>query len=299
MIKKILLLTLTIGIPACGGSSNNNTASPSIGPVVSNLSEFDMTGVWLSENKSVYTRKNDGRILEETTRTFQIYIEDTVSGIRDIICPHQVIDPEVIVYTGSKTDFEYYPDDVIAQPYLLKDGALVQKYEVDEVWGGEDTIKSNYNTLTYLDSKESVYTEGVIVLSETIDINQTTEICTLYVKQKFFGSSETDTYSFFIPYGSGDLDYLTLFISLVGNPVAGRYDLGASYLETGFRKIYINSITPEFIDLAGDSLIFGDSGWIDLISISEGNFESEFSIALEDGSLYTGYINVNVSDLVQ
>lgn len=267
-------------------------------PVISNLNEIDMTGIWLSKNKIIYTSKNNGRALETTTRTFQIYIEDTVNGIRDITCPLWVIDPGVIIHTGNKTNFEYYPDDVTTEPYVLENGILVQEYETDVVWGDEDAIRSNYNTLVYLESTKNVYTEGVIILSETIDVNQAEEICTLHAKQKLLSFNETNNFSFFIPYGSGDLDYLEIAISLVGNPVAERYNLGDSYYETGFRKIYISSITPEFSNLAGGSLVFGESGWIDILSIGKENFESEFSIMSEDNDIYTGYINVNISNLV-
>ena len=178
----------------------------------------------------------------------------------------------------------------------LDEGILVQEYQEDSIWGDIDSIKSVVNTLEYVKSGDSVYLEGVITLTGAIEANESSKICGRHETQKLLNISETNDFVFFVPFGSGNLNYLEMNISFDGNPSSGLFNLGSTVNGYGFRKFYLNSSTTEFSDATGGSLTT-KSGWIDISSNNSINFENSFSITDLNDAEYTGYINVNISEL--
>ena len=294
---------ITLYLSACGLDVDRGKK---VDQNISNLTETDMTGIWLSESTAIFTSKNDGQILDNTTRKSYTYIEDTENGIGAISCEQMIHSPtgEPYGYQGTKTNDKYFPfgEEEPSDYYLFDKGTLVQAFKVDEAWGDHNATKSVHTRLTYVDSKEIVYTDGTISLSlnDELALSATTEICTQGIKQTPLERNESTRYRFTFPYEGSEDRYIDLVFSFDDIPPPGLYNLVASDTEVVLQDFYIFS-NRSYDDGGVLSNIRGfehaELGWLDLISADKDSFEGNFSFTLTDSGVLTGYINVDISGL--
>jgi len=295
VFKKLGFVLISLYLSACDIRVDRSNQIP------------NMTGTWLLENTITYISKSDIRILKTTTKKIQTYIEDTENGIKNATCL-QIWDGTAekdYDYSGTKTNNEYFPlgDIDSSESYLYKNGVLVQEFEVDAIWKGINAIKSVRKTLTYIESKNTIYSDGTIYLNGPFEYSATAEICTQQVKQTLSENNESSTYIFTFPGENieedGEQVGMDIFFSFIGNPPSGLYNFGSLDTETEFLDIFIWVYTEGNIETFDNSEIdwFDESGWIDLISADKKNFEGNFSITRTDNSVITGYISVDVSGL--
>ncbi len=296
MLKKLGIVIVTLYLSACGLDVDR------VSKEIPN-----MTGTWLLENTITYTSKSDGQILKTTTNKIQTYIDDTENGIKNVTClqiwngtAEQNYD-----YSGTKTDTQYFPLGEIdtSDSYLFENGVLVQEFEEDATLEGINTRKSVRKTLTFVDSKDTIYADGTIYLSGPLEYSATAEICNQQVKQTQPNLNDHNTYIFTFPGQTpgenGEQGGIDIFFSFFGNPPPGLYNFGTSDTETGFLGVTMWVNAEGNIETFDNSGIdwFDESGWIDLISADENSFEGNFSITKKDDSVITGYISVDVSGL--
>lgn len=296
MFKKLGMTLVLLNLSACGLELDRGTNEIP-----------NMTGTWLSEHTITYTSKTDGRLLKTTTKKINTYIEDTENGIRSATCL-QIWDGSAdssSEYSGTKTKNEYFPlgETAPTNPYLFNHGVLVQTLEIDAIWEGLDVIKSVRKVLTFVDSKNTIYTDGEIQLTGSFDYSASTEICSQQVNQKLPERNESTTFIFTFPGDNlgenGDQGGMDIFFSFVGKPVSGLYDFDTSDVEVGFQGVFMLAYTKENADTFdnADRDWFDEAGWIDLISADNKRFEGNFSIDRKDQSVTTGYISADVSGL--
>ncbi len=300
MFKKLGIVIVTLYLSACGLDVDRGKTSEQ---EMANLTETNMTGIWLSENTTVFTSKSDGQIIDTRIVKNQIYIEDTANGIENVTSLnvwHHTASETSYSYRGTKTNDEYFPlgESNSSELYTLEEGVLVQEFVDDAMYGDQNVTESVRKTLTYVESKESIYSDGTIALSDALEFSATTEICAQQVKQTILGSNETNTYTFSVPFDDND-DWLDIVFVFAGNPSAGLYDLDASGEDTGLISVYTSSLAQSYFEILGHAppSDFGEPGWIDLISADQNSFEGNFSITIENNGVLTGYINVDVSGL--
>jgi len=295
VFKKLGLVLISLYLSACDVRVDRSNQIP------------NMTGTWLLEDTITYISKSERRILKTTTKKIQTYIEDTENGIKNATCLQiwNGTAEKDYDYSGTKTESEYFPLGEIdsANSYLYKNGVLVQEFEVDAIWKGINTTKSVRKTLTYVESKNTIYADGTIYLDGPFEYTATAEICNQQLKQTLSGRNESNTYIFTFPEENPGKDSeqggMDIFFTFVGTPPPGLYSFGTSDIETEFLGVFIWVSAEENIDTLDDYERdwFDETGWIDLISADKKSFEGNFSITRKDNSIITGYISVDVSGL--
>ncbi|MBU2891975.1 hypothetical protein KO495_01405 [Colwellia sp. D2M02] len=299
-MNKLGIVIITLYLSACGLDVDRDKKAE---PITATLTETDMTGIWLLEKTTVYTKKSDGLILDTTIEKSQTYIEDTENGIASVRCRDMaaLATGQPSHYEGFKTDDKYFPlgESDTVQPYLFEQGVLVQEITTDAMYGEQEATELVRKTLTYIKSKESVYSDGTIALNGPLTFSATDKICTEQLKQTQLERNETNKYTFKVPFSHDEQDLLEIVLLFAGNPSTGFYNLDTSATETGFIEAYIHSEASSYYEALGNVRPhnFGEPGWIDLISTDQNSFEGNFSVTIENHGVLTGYIEVDMSGL--
>jgi len=298
VFKRLGIVIVILYLSACGLEVNSDKKSEQ---ETSDLTETNMTGIWLSEQTTTFTSKSDGQVLDTSIVKNQTYIEDTANGIEYVTCDdmrNDFLSEQPYNYIGTKTNDKYFPlgESNTSELYTLEDGELAQESTVDAMYGDQNATMSVRKTLTFVESKDSIYSDGTISLSGAFEFSATTDICTQKVKQTQTGNNETNGYTFFVPFND-EQDWLEIVFLFAGTPPPGLYNLDTSEEGSGFISAYTWSHAPSYEELDIHPYQFGEPGRIDLISADQNSFEGNFSVTIENHGELTGYISVDVSGL--